>query len=160
MKITKIKKANLPECARILESAYGCPPYNESFAGLTARQYIENKYKTCKNSSFVAFDENNKIIAFIFFSISAWSAGPQATLEEFAVDPDFQGIGIGKKLIARAHKYLDSLGIKSVMLWAKNNEHLIRFYTEQGYCLADDYVVMFKNFDNDPKPIPLTTPSP
>ena len=79
-------------------------------------------------------------------NISSWSEGPQAILEEIVVKPSFQGTGIGKELISYAHNYLNSLGAKSIMLWAKNDERLLNFYKKQGYFLADDFVVMFKNF--------------
>jgi ribosomal protein S18 acetylase RimI-like enzyme len=145
MKIRKIRKTDLPACGEILEKAYGRPLYNEVFKDSNARLYIEGKYKSCKEDSFVAVDDN-KVVAFIFLKISTWSEGLQAVLEEIAVDPDFQGSGIGKKLMEYAHNYLRSLNIKSVMLWAKKDSRLIKFYEEKGYFLADDFVVMFKNF--------------
>jgi hypothetical protein len=36
--------------------------------------------------------------------------------------------------------------IKSAMLWVKNDPRLIEFYKKQGYFVADDFVVRFKNF--------------
>ena len=91
-------------------------------------------------------DEDDVVIAFIFLNVSSWSEGLQAVLEEIAVNPSFQGIGIGKDLTSYAHNYLSSLGAKSVMLWAKNDERLLNFYKKHGYFLVDDFVVMFKNF--------------
>jgi len=32
-----------------------------------------------------------------------------------------------------------------IMLWAKNDERLLNFYKKQGFSVADDFVVMFKN---------------
>ena len=145
MKIRKIKKLDLPRCIEILEKAYGRPPYNEVFKDLNANLYIEGKYKYCKDNSFVAVNKD-QVVAFVFIKISAWSEGLQAVLEEIVVDPDFQDNGIGKQLMEYVHGHLNSLGIKSVMLWAKNDERLINFYKSKGYFLADDFVVMFKNF--------------
>lgn len=147
MKIRKIKKIDLPACAKILKNAYSRQPYNEIFKGSNARRYVEGKYKNCKDNSFVAMNEKNKIIGFIFFTISSWSKGLQAILEEIAVHPDSQKNGAGKQLIQYAHDYLNSLGVTSIMLWAKNDKRLINFYKTQGYSLADDFVVMFKNFN-------------
>jgi len=146
MKIRKINKNDLEACSKILEEAYGCDPYNEIFKESTALEYIDDKYKNCGENSFVATDDSDAVVAFIFLNISSWSSGLQAVLEEIAVNPSFQGTGIGKELISHAHNYLSSLGAKSVMLWAKNDERLLNFYKKQGYFLADDFVVMFKNF--------------
>lgn len=119
MKIRKIKQTDITECTKILKKAYGFHPYNEFFKGISARLYTEGKYKNCKKHSFVAVDEKNKLIAFIFLNISAWSEGLQVVLEEIVVSPKLQGRGIGKKLMQHAHDYLHSLEIKSVMLWTK-----------------------------------------
>ena len=146
MKIRKINKNDLETCSKILEEAYGKYPYNEIFKDFTAIEYIKGKYKNCRENSFVAIDDKKEVVAFIFLNISSWSDGLQAVLEEIAVNPSFQGSGIGKELLSYAHNYLSSFGAKSVMLWAKNDERLLNFYKKQGYFLADDFVVMFKNF--------------
>ena len=146
MNIRKINKNDLKVCSKILEEAYGQDPYNEIFKDSTALEYIEGKYKNCGENSFVATDDDGVVTAFIFLNVSSWSEGLQAVLEEIAVDPSFQGAGIGKELISYAHNHLSSLGAKSVMLWAKNDERLLNFYKKHGYFLADDFVVMFKNF--------------
>lgn len=146
MKIRKIDKNDLRACSIILEEAYSEHPYNEIFKDSTALEYINGKYKNCGENSFVATDDDGVVMAFIFLNISSWSGGLQAVLEEIAVNPSFQGTGVGKELISYAHNYLSSLGAKSVMLWAKNDDRLLNFYKKHGYFLADDFVVMFKNF--------------
>ena len=146
MKIRKINSNDLMSCSKILEEAYGRDPYNEIFKDSTALEYINGKYKNCGENSFVATDDKDVVNAFIFLNISSWSDGLQAVLEEIAVAPSLQGAGIGKELMSYAHDYLNSLGAKSVMLWAKNDERLLSFYKKHGYFLADDFVLMFKNF--------------
>lgn len=146
MTIRKINKNDLDSCSKILEKAYSNPPYNEVFKDSTALAYIQGKYDNCGENSFVSVDDKNNVVAFIFLNISSWSEGLQAILEEIVVDPSFQGAGIGNELISYADNYLNSLGAKSVMLWAKKDQRLLNFYEKNGYFLADDFVVMFKNF--------------
>ena len=146
MNIRKIEVGDLVSCARILELGYGRAPYNEIFLEGTALAYIEGKFKNCQEHSFVVVDENNIVTGFIFLNISSWSEGGQAILEEIVVNPESQGAGIGKQLIKHAHDYVQSLGVKSVMLWAKKDARLLDFYKHHGYSEADDFVVMFKNF--------------
>jgi predicted N-acetyltransferase YhbS len=146
MQIRKIQESDLATCAKILEDAYGRVPYDEIFVKPNAKKYIKGKYDSCYTNSFVAIDKDNNVVGFIFLNISAWSEGLQAVLEEIVVSPDFQGQGIGKELIQYAHDYLNSLGAKSIMLWAKKDDRLLDFYKKQGYFPADDFVVMFKNF--------------
>lgn len=146
MKIRKINESDLKACSKILEEAYAKFPYNENFKESTAIEYVRAKYKNCGEDSFVAIDDKKDVVAFIFLNISSWSDGLQAVLEEIVVNPSFQGTGIGKELLSYTHNYLNSFGVKSVMLWAKNDDRLLNFYKKQGYFLAKDFVVMFKNF--------------
>jgi len=143
--LRKIKQNDIPACAVILKDAYSKFPYNEVFKGDNADKYILEKYNSCKDNSFVFIADDNKIVAFIFIKISAWSDGPQAIIEEIVVSPFLQNSGIGKALMGYSYDHLNSLGVKSVMLWAKNNDRLLSFYKKNGFSLADDFVVMFKN---------------
>jgi GNAT superfamily N-acetyltransferase len=146
MKIRKIQESDLLTCSVLLENVYSLPPYGEIFKENTAQAYILGKYNNCKDSSFVSIDDNENVIAFAFFNISSWSEGLQAVLEEVVVDPNLQNKGIGKELLNYGYKYLNSLGVKSIMIWVKSDKRLLNFYEKQGYFLADDFVVMFKNF--------------
>jgi len=145
MEIRKIQQNDLLICSKLLESAYSLPPHNETFKDNAAELYINGKYIYCKDNSFVMVNEENNVIAFIFLNISSWSQGLQAVLEEIVVDSNYQNKGVGKELLDYVNNYLKSLGVKSIMLWAKRDERLLDFYKKQGYSLADDYVVMFKN---------------
>lgn len=145
--IRQIKEKDLIICANLLQDAYGESPYNETFTGDNAYKYILEKYNNCKNDSFVFVDDNLEILGFIFLRLSTWGNGPQAILEEIVVNPLNQNTGIGKELMNHADDYLNSQGIRSIMLWAKNNERLLNFYKKHGFSKADDFVVMFKNYD-------------
>ncbi|MBU4512598.1 hypothetical protein KKD19_05170, partial [Patescibacteria group bacterium] len=73
MKIRKIKLGDLEHCSRLLENEYSREPYNENFKRGTAMQYLKSKYRYCKDNSFVMVNDDNKIIGFIFLSMSHWS---------------------------------------------------------------------------------------
>ena len=144
--IRKIEEKDLRACADILCAAYEKAPYNEIFNEDSAYKYILEKYHNCKNDSFVFCNDNSEILGFIFLRLSTWSNGPQVILEEIGVNPLNQNSGIGTKLMEYVNNYLNSLGVKSAMLWAKNDERLLHFYKKHGFSAADDFVVMFKNF--------------
>lgn len=144
--IKQIEEKDLTICTKFLQEAYNHPPYNESFTGNNAYKYILEKYNNCKNNSFKFLDDNLEVQGFIFLRISTWSNGPQAILEEIVVNPLKQNSGIGKELMKYSCNYLDSLGVKSIMLWAKNDERLLNFYKKQGFDVANDFLVMFKNY--------------
>lgn len=146
MLIRKIKEEDILKCSQILERAYSQAPYNENFRENTSELYILSKYNNCKDNSFVLLSEEKEIIAFVFLSISYWSNGKQAILEEIVVDPGFQNKGIGTMLLNHIFNYAKTLNVKSIMFWAKNDNRLLNFYKKHGCVNADDFVVMFKNF--------------
>lgn len=146
MVIRKIEKEDLLRCSQILERAYSQAPYNENFKENASELYILSKYDNCKENSFVLLNEKKQIIAFVFLSISYWSDGKQAILEEIVVDPDFQNKGTGTILLNYIFNYAKTLDVKSIMFWAKNNNRLLDFYKKHGCFEANDFVVMFKNF--------------
>ena len=144
MEIRKIEEKDLLACIKLLKDAYSFPPYNESFKENTAELYIKSKYDVCKENSFV-FNKEDDVIAFAFISMSCWSDGNQAVLEEIVVAPDYQNQGFGTKLLNFIDNYLKELNVKSIMIWAKNDDRLLKFYKKHNYYLADDFVIMFKN---------------
>lgn len=146
MKIRKIKLLDLSACSHILENEYSREPYNEKFDRGAALKYIKSKYKYCQNSSFVMADEANKIIGFVFLSMSYWANGPQAILEEIVIDKKMQGQGCGKQLVKFAHEFLVKKKVNSVMLWVNKNANAYHFHQKNNYFIGKEYAVMFKNF--------------
>lgn len=145
MVIRKIKEEDILKCSQILERAYSQPPYNEDFKENFSELYILSKYNNCKENSFVLLSKEKEIVAFVFLSISYWSDGKQAILEEIAVDPSFQNKGIGTMLLNYIFDYAKILKVQSIIFWAKNDERLLSFYKKHGCITANDFVVMFKN---------------
>lgn len=145
MKIRKIKLSDLNSCSRLLRVAYSEAPYNEKFKNGAALRYIKSKYEHGKDSSFVLVD-NEEIIGFVFLSMSYWSEGPQAVMEEIVIDEKKQGMGYGKKLVQFVDDYLRKKKVKSVMLWVNKNANAFHFHQKNGYFAGDEYSVMFKNF--------------
>lgn len=142
MKIRKKQLRDLQICSKILESAYSKEPYNEKFVKGTSLKYLNTKFK--HGDGFVV-EKNKKIIGFVIISLSYWSNGAQAIVEEIVIAPDLQGKGYGKAVMELVNKYLAKKKVKSVMLWVNKNSKALDFHKKNGFEVADDFVVMFKN---------------
>ncbi|MFA5406512.1 MAG: GNAT family N-acetyltransferase [Candidatus Nanoarchaeia archaeon] len=142
--IRKLERKDFDKCAKLIETAYTDAPYNESFIKGSALNYLKSKFKQCKNNCFVLVI-NNEIIGFILSSLSYWSNGPQAVMEELVVDKKHQGKGNGKQLVAHLEEKLRREGIKSIMLWTKRTAPAHAFHQKNGYADANDLTVMFKS---------------
>ncbi len=143
MKIRKITKSDLRQCAELLKKAYSKYPYNEKFISKNHLKYIESKYKISKENSFV-LEINGKIQGFIFATLSYWANGSQAIMEEIVLDEAFRGKGYSQKLNNHLEKHLKRKGVKSVMLWVKKNSPAHKFHLKNKYEDANDLTVMFK----------------
>lgn len=65
----------------------------------------------------------------------------QAQVRFMAVDPDFQGQGIGKKLMREAEQKARQLGYKTMMLHARENA--LHFYESLNYKITAQSYLLF-----------------
>jgi GNAT superfamily N-acetyltransferase len=61
---------------------------------------------------------------------------PEVKMRQVAVEPDLQGKGIGRKLVAFAEDFARSLGAERMTLHAR--ETAVPFYLAQGYSVVGD----------------------
>jgi predicted GNAT family N-acyltransferase len=60
-------------------------------------------------------------------------------LRQMAVDPSFQGLGIGKKLMLFAHKFVQDKQIPTIILHARKSAQA--FYSKLGYvCYGTEFL--------------------
>jgi ribosomal protein S18 acetylase RimI-like enzyme len=56
----------------------------------------------------------------------ARSLPQEGEIYELYLKPEFQGVGLGKRLFTEARQLLDSLGCKGVVVWCLEDNHRIR----------------------------------
>lgn len=144
MKIRKIKKEDLLDCAEILKSVYSISPYNENFIDNNEFKYINSKYIINKKNSFIVLDKN-KIIWFCFCSLSYWANWPQWIIEEIVVLNEYQWLWMWKKLYNHCEKYFKKLWVKSLMLWCQNNALAYNFHKKNWFINSTEHSIMFKD---------------
>lgn len=79
-----------------------------------------------------AFDEDGSLTGFG----SMTNAGPVRRIEYLCVDPDFQGEGIGRRLLARLEALARDAGAETVQLDARVSAQA--FYENMGYHTAGE----------------------
>lgn len=78
--------------------------------------------------------------------IGLWCIFPEAHIVSIAVDPDYQGKGIGNKLLEQAISWLIGSGFKHVFLEVRvDNEVAINLYNKHGF----EKVSVRKNYYQD-----------
>ena len=80
---------------------------------------------------FLLYKDNGRLVACICIEVM----NDEAHIGSFAVEPAFQTIGLGKKVLAYDENYaINNLGVSTfVMLVLSNRLALIEFYERRGY---------------------------
>ncbi|GAA5102888.1 ribosomal protein S18-alanine N-acetyltransferase [Wohlfahrtiimonas larvae] len=72
----------------------------------------------------------DKVIAYVFVMVVL----DEATILNIAVDPDYQGQGIGQKLLRYLKAQLSQKGIRSIFLEVRqSNQNALALYTSEGF---------------------------
>ncbi len=88
-------------------------------------------------TSMVAVDEDKNIVGFIMGELFMGEYGisdDRAVIDTIGVDPDFQNMGIGKKLIDEFIEHLRMLGVQKVNTLVRwNDPELIPFFSANNF---------------------------
>jgi GNAT superfamily N-acetyltransferase len=88
---------------------------------------------------------DDRIVGTILFEDAATTAGcgyydrpGVASFHQFAVEPEWQGRGIGSRLLAHVEARAAETGAAEIALdTAEEATHLIALYNRRGYCIVD-----------------------
>ena len=88
-------------------------------------------------ASLVAEDEEGNVVGFVMGHIYMGEYGifqEEATLDTMGVDPDYQGLGIGGKLINEFFAHLKTLGVQKIYtLVGWDDAQLVRFFSANDF---------------------------
>lgn len=93
-----------------------------------SRNTIRNRLKSC--ITFVYAAAGNKTAGFIALKLER----DRLAIDMLAVDPNYQGRGIGTRLMRQAERTSREHGLREVVLWVDEaNVQAQRFYIKHGY---------------------------
>ena len=143
MTITEIKNSNIQTHAQLLVDTFTEEPWLEDWTIDIAHNRLLC-YQNTSNFIGLSCLKNNELIAFIFGNIEPYQNSSHFLLKEMCVKKEFQGEGIGKKLIAKLHGKLKQEKVDSVILLTQKESLAEKFYMSSGYELADSMGLYFK----------------
>lgn len=141
MKIRRIKKSDLNNCAKIPIKEMLKKPYFERWTKRTAYLRLKEILDASPRSCLCTIDKN-KIIGFVFCRIVTFHDGKHGNIEEMVIDGKYQGKGIGKKLLLELEKILKKDKVVQADLISNKKSKAHRFFHKRGYRLCNwDYLV-------------------
>lgn len=124
----KAAKRDIKPMAKVFQRAFAATNEFSDAPG-----YLENARRSPDQQLLVAKDQNGKIAGFIMTDTDSF-AGDSLYVAQIAVDPDFQGHGIGRKLMQKAEQLALKKGFNAVALHVrKDNDKAIGLYKSLGY---------------------------
>lgn len=136
--IRNLAVEDIEPCARMYRRAYELPCYGGSWDEPTAVRIIGDLQRLFPEECFVA-ERDGVLQGFILCSSLA---GMRATVEEFAVAPEYQEQGVGSALLEHIHRRYQQQGLTFIELVANRDAPAWAFYRKRGYDESDQYRLM------------------
>jgi ribosomal protein S18 acetylase RimI-like enzyme len=138
--IRVLEEGDVAACVALYQDAYATPPYHYGWDEETSERIIRDVSRLFPHECFVA-EASGEVVGFILCSSLA---GLRATVEEFAVAPQNQRRGIGRKLLQHVIDHYRSRRVPYLELVANNEAPAYRFYCRMGFDEPGSYRLMTK----------------
>jgi ribosomal protein S18 acetylase RimI-like enzyme len=135
LKLVLAKKENVQALCTLLNLAYrGDRGWTTESSLVSGDRAVDSDIESVivdNNSRFLIYQENGKLIACICIEMN----GAEAHIGSFAVHPNYQETGLGKKVLSAAESYaLEELGANNfIMVVLSSRNELVAFYERRGY---------------------------
>jgi peptidyl-dipeptidase Dcp len=105
----------------------------EAYVALGLHEFYK-QYKPGTNRVWIC-EHDNKMVGFLLLM----NRGKAAQLRYFILDPEYRGIGLGKKLMELYMKFLRECHYESSYLWTTHELHAaISLYKRHGFKLTEE----------------------
>lgn len=136
---------NLDECARLFINVYSREPWNDRWESLDqAKQYIFEFINNPVFRGFLVFD-GIKMIGACLGHQRSWWQGKEYYINEFFIDPEMQGKGIGTGFMGFIKKSLVEQGVKMIVLMTHQGFPAEMFYKKNHFLESESMIFMVYN---------------
>jgi GNAT superfamily N-acetyltransferase len=144
--IVALSAGLLPECAAMFAAIFSAPPWNERWTVETATCRLTEILQTPGSMGVVWIEPETAQPA----GLAAGHLQQGATervfrLAEFCVHPEWQGKGIGSRLLTQLERSVAELGAHAIFLTTEGRP--VSFYARHGYVAHPEWVAMSRSLD-------------
>lgn len=135
----------LQECIELYQDVFSKEPWFEN----SDRNDVERLFiNFMENNKFVGYvlKSNNKIIAVSIGFLKPWIQGEEYYIDQFYVDYNFQGKGIGTYFLSKIREYLIKMDIHAIILATEKSYPSYDFYKKNGFSQIDDLCFLGNGF--------------
>lgn len=138
MTIRLIKEEDLTACGLLYAEAFAAPPYNGNWTTESAADMLAGLLEKDKEHCW-CIERDGRIQGVAFCTVFGTFRG---TIQEFAIGPQFQGKGLGTRLMKHILEEFRSEGIKNADLIANMDAPAFGFYKKFAFRKPYRYTVM------------------
>ncbi|MGM0123787.1 hypothetical protein IGI37_001161 [Enterococcus sp. AZ194] len=144
MKITvrEVTRADLDACVTLAMATFTKEPWNDVYESREqAFTFYENHLKNNYFLGYVAFVDN-QLAALSIGMRKPWIQGMEYYIDEFCVDYNLQGKGIGSVFIDEIIKDLKKKNLNAIILNTDKNYPSKDFYIKNGFTVHEDLIIL------------------
>jgi ribosomal protein S18 acetylase RimI-like enzyme len=138
MLIRLIDEQDIPACGRIYVKAFSGPPYREVWELEVSMEMLAGLLHRDPESCWCA-EEAGEIVGFAFCTTYGTF---RATIQEFAIAPEFQKKGFGNALMEHVLSEFRRRNIRIADLVVSQDAPAFRLYRKFGFRKPGKYVIM------------------
>ncbi len=145
VELRKCTLVNVREYGRIYAAAFAGEPWNDPWKTEDAEIHVKEQLEL-RQSYGLEYRMNDKIMGFILGTSTLFHRGRIFEIHDLAVDPDYQGQGIAKELLAQCLKDIKAMGMTGAVLITATSGRLPSFYQQAGFKEEREICIMGMEF--------------
>ncbi|WP_242615029.1 GNAT family N-acetyltransferase [Paenibacillus solani] len=139
-------KSDLEPCSELMLKVFSGEPWFDQWDSvLHVQQYLA---EFMDNPVFMGFviEQEGKILGASFGHTKSWYSGKEYCIQEYYIDTDLQGGGLGSALMHGIKGYLKSINIHCMVLLTEKDLPAEDFYRKHGFEVKKDIIFMANRF--------------
>ena len=146
----KMELSDISACTIELMKAFKEEPWNENWTYEQAFTRIDELMSARVSRGYVAYDtEADVVVAMLCGRIMTYLDFKEIWVDEFSVNPDYQKLGIGSKMLAYVREELkkEVEKISYIVLTTERGYPSVKFYEKNGIHVEEDVIFMSGRVD-------------
>lgn len=139
--IRPITLEHISRYGEIYAAAFSGPPWNDPWMPANAEIHVREILES-KQSYGLEYVMDGQVVGFILGASMLFHYGRTFEINDLAVDPDFQGSGIGTELLERCIADMTEMGMVGVNLITAGDGILPTFYGKHGFQKENRVILM------------------
>ena len=143
--LIRVDESYLPQLAELYRSAFNGEPWKDDWSDTDQLyEYIKDVSGYFQGVNYGLLIDG-KLSALSLGTIRHWWEGTNYNIEEFCVDPNIQGKGVGSRFMRLIEEDIKKQGIAGIFLQTDSDKPSYGFYHKNGYNDLGKHVSLYKS---------------